>query len=48
VYRVRCTDLSSDEPAELGDRSGEQLGVEGLDWPLTEPCTARIWELERR
>ncbi|MFN7148619.1 MAG: alpha-galactosidase [Microthrixaceae bacterium] len=47
VYRVRSTDLSSDDPAELGDRTGEQLAVDGLDWPLADPCTARIWELER-
>lgn len=48
TYRVRSTDLSSDEPVELEDRTGEQLMVAGLDWPLTDPCTARIWELERR
>jgi alpha-galactosidase len=48
VYRLRSTDLSTDEPVELGDRTGEQLAVDGLPWPLTDPCTARIWELERR
>jgi alpha-galactosidase len=48
VYRLSSTDLSTDEPVDLGERTGEQLAAEGLPWPLTDPCTARIWELERR
>ncbi|MEZ5237867.1 MAG: GH36 C-terminal domain-containing protein [Microthrixaceae bacterium] len=46
-YRLTATDLRSDEPLEVLTLSGEELAARGLDWPLSEACTARIWEVER-
>ena len=45
TYRVAWTDLRSDDPVEAGVLTGAELGSTGLDWPLAEPVTARIWEL---
>jgi alpha-galactosidase len=44
-YRLRWTDLRADEPVDAGTLTGAELGSTGLDWPLGEPLTARLWEL---
>ncbi len=45
-YRVRRTDLHSDEPVEQLELTGEDLATTGLVWPGDEPLTASIWELD--
>ena len=45
-YRVRATDLRADAPLIDEVRSGDSLATEGLAWPLDQPCTAVIWELD--
>jgi alpha-galactosidase len=45
-YRVRATDLRADTPLLDEVRSGDSLAEEGLAWPLEQPCTAVIWELD--
>ncbi len=49
LYEVRAVDLAADDDpggAQVGRRPGSTLMDEGLEWPLREPCTARIWMLE--
>jgi alpha-galactosidase len=45
TYELTCTDLTTDQPLTTFPATGAELGAEGLQWPLTTPCTARIWEL---
>ncbi len=46
TYRVTWTDLGTDTPVDGGTLTGAELASAGLPWPLTEPVTARIWELD--
>ena len=49
VYEVTAVDLAADAGAggtEVKRRPGSALMDEGLEWPLREACTARIWVLE--
>lgn len=48
TYAVRWTDLGADEPEDGGELTGAVLGSDGLAWPLADPCTSRIWELQAR
>ncbi len=45
-YDLRCTDLEELDESSVVD--GGDLVTAGLEWPLTEPLTARIWEISRR
>ncbi len=48
TYEVTAVDLAADvDPTATGGerRQGAALMEEGLQWPLREPCTARIWVL---
>jgi alpha-galactosidase len=42
TYRLTGTDLLDDSELAL---TGAELASRGVDWPLSEPLTARIWEL---
>jgi len=44
-YGVQVTDLTGDEPTELGTVTGAALAADGLAWPGEGPLTASIWEL---
>ena len=48
IYEVAAVDLAAG-PEPSGDdverRQGAALMGEGLEWQLSEPCTARIWVL---
>jgi alpha-galactosidase len=49
TYQVVAVDLAggSDTTRTDGGRQrGAVLMTEGLGWPLSEPCTARIWVLQ--
>lgn len=46
-YEVTCTDLTRDESVPVGRLAGADLATVGLEWPLTQPCTAMIFELNR-
>ena len=48
TYAVRWTDLGADEPVDGGELTGAALASDGLAWPLADPCTSRIWELQAR
>ena len=45
-YTVAEIDLASGHEPVVRQVSGRDL-CEGIDWPLTEPETARIWEVTR-
>ena len=47
IYEVVAVDLAADpDPTRIADRQqGRVLMEEGLEWPLSQPCTARIWVL---
>ena len=48
MYEVMGVDLAAGpDPTrtDVARRQGAALMEEGLDWPLSEPCTARIWVL---
>ncbi len=45
-HRVTTTDLASIEPPTEVVVSGRELVEQGLPWPLAEPCTARLYEIE--
>lgn len=46
TYRVTTTDLASTEPPTEVVASGRELAEHGLEWLLTEQCTARLYEIE--
>ena len=46
TYRVTTTDLASTEPPAEVVASGRELAESGLEWELTEPCTAWLYEIE--
>jgi len=49
VYEVTAVDLAAEPGATGADRErrpAPALMEDGLEWPLREPCTARIWVLE--
>ena len=49
IYEVIAVDLAAGpDPTrtDVARRQGAALMEEGLDWPLREPCTARIWVLQ--
>ena len=48
MYEVVAVDLAADPvPAQtdVDQLAGTVLMTEGLEWPLSDPCTARIWVL---
>jgi hypothetical protein len=48
MYEIVAVDLAAGPDATRSDverRRGAALMEEGLEWPLDEPCTARIWVL---
>jgi hypothetical protein len=48
MFEVDAVDLADGPDATRADverRRGAALMEEGLEWPLSEPCTARIWVL---
>jgi hypothetical protein len=48
IYEVAEVDLAGGPGApqdKFDRRPGDALTEEGLEWHLTEPCTARIWVL---
>lgn len=45
TYEVRPIDLADDQPVAPTEARGDALSSEGLDWPLHEATTARIWTL---
>ncbi len=45
TYRVRWTDLGSDDPVDLDARTGQDLADVGLEWTPASPLRAGIWEL---
>ncbi len=49
TYEVTAVDLAAGPEAAGTDverRQGAALMEEGLEWPLADPCTARIWVLQ--
>jgi alpha-galactosidase len=48
IYEIVAVDLAGDPGArtDVERRRGAALMEEGLDWPLDDPCTARIWVLQ--
>ncbi len=49
AYEVTTVDLTAG-PAPVGNdvdrRRGSTLRDEGLEWPLNDPCTARLWVID--
>ncbi len=45
TYELTCSDLRSDQPLSVTTLSGAALADDGIEWPLTTPCTARVWEI---
>ncbi len=49
IYEIVAVDLAGGPDMTRTDverRRGAALMEEGLEWPLSDPCTARIWMLQ--
>jgi alpha-galactosidase len=45
IYEITAMDLTTGPTSEPAYRRGADVGEHGLEWPLTEACTACIWTL---